>query len=54
MYGVAVGTPVTLRAPSVPTVVTNGDASTLKKRFFILTMGSGIRKKNDAVDAVFK
>ncbi len=30
VYGVAVGTPVALRAPSVPTALTNGDESTLK------------------------
>jgi len=30
VYGVAVGTPVALRAPSVPTALTDGDKSTLK------------------------
>ena len=30
VYGVAVGTPVALRAPSVPTASTPGDESTLK------------------------
>jgi len=30
VYGVAVGTPVALRAPSVPTALTSGDESTLK------------------------
>ncbi len=30
VYGVAVGTPVALRAPSVPTALIHGDESTLK------------------------
>ena len=39
VYGVAVGTPVALRAPSVPTVVTDGDESTLKQPVFCLDNG---------------
>jgi len=39
VYGVAVGTPVALRAPYVPTALTKGDESTLKQPFFVLTMG---------------
>ena len=35
VYGVAVGTPVALRAPSVPTALTNGDRSTLKEPVFL-------------------
>jgi len=38
-YGVAVGTPVALRAPSVPTALTNGDESTLKEPVFCLDNG---------------
>jgi len=36
VYGVAVGTPVALRAPSVPTALTKGDESTLKQPVFCL------------------
>jgi transposase InsO family protein len=39
VYGVAVGTPVALRVPSVPTAVTNGDESTLKEPIFCLDNG---------------
>jgi len=39
LYGVAVGTPVALRAPSVPTAVTRGDESTLKQPVFCLDNG---------------
>ena len=39
VYGVAVGTPVALRAPSVPTALTNGDESTLKGTVFCLDNG---------------
>jgi putative transposase len=39
VYGVAVGTPVALRAPSVPTASTDGDESTLKKPSFCLDNG---------------
>ena len=39
VYGVAVGTPVALRAPSVPTVLTYGDESTLKTCNFCLDNG---------------
>jgi putative transposase len=39
VYGVAVGTPVALRAPSVPTALTNGDESTLKTLNFCLDNG---------------
>jgi putative transposase len=39
VYGVAVGTPVALRAPSVPTAVTGGDESTLKQPVFCLDNG---------------
>jgi putative transposase len=39
VYGVAVGTPVALRAPSVPTALTNGDESTLKEPVFCLDNG---------------
>jgi putative transposase len=39
VYGVAVGTPVALRAPSVPTAVTDGDESTLKQPIFCLDNG---------------
>ena len=39
VYGVAVGTPVALRAPSVPTAVTDGDKSTLKQPVFCLDNG---------------
>jgi putative transposase len=39
VYGVAVGTPVALRAPSVPTAVTDGDESTLKLPVFCLDNG---------------
>ena len=39
MYGVAVGTPVALRAPFVPTAVTYGDESTLKNPVFCLDNG---------------
>ncbi len=39
VYGVAVGTPVALRAPSVPTALTNGDESTLKEPIFCLDNG---------------
>jgi len=39
VYGVAVGTPVALRAPSVPTAVINGDESTLKQPVFCLDNG---------------
>jgi putative transposase len=34
VYGVAVGTPVALRAPSVPTAALTGDKSTLKEPIF--------------------
>jgi putative transposase len=36
VYGVAVGTPVALRAPSVPMALTYGDESTLKEPIFCL------------------
>jgi putative transposase len=39
VYGVAVGTPVALRAPSVPTALTYGDESTLKIPNFCLDNG---------------
>ena len=39
VYGVAVGTPVALRAPSVPTALTSGDESTLKQPVFCLDNG---------------
>ena len=39
VYGVAVGTPVALRAPSVPTALTDGDESTLKIPNFCLDNG---------------
>ena len=39
VYGVAVGPPVALRAPSVPTALTNGDESTLKEPIFCLDNG---------------
>ncbi len=39
MYSVAVGTPVALRAPSVPTALTSGDESTLKEPVFCLDNG---------------
>ena len=42
VYGVAVGTPVALRAPSVPTALTHGDETTLKTPVLSLTMGRGI------------
>jgi putative transposase len=39
VYGVAVGTPVALRAPSVPTAPIRGDDSTLKTPVFCLDKG---------------
>jgi putative transposase len=39
VYGVAVGTPVALRAPSVPTALTYGEESTLKTPVFCLDNG---------------
>jgi putative transposase len=39
VYGVAVGTPVPLRAPSVPPALTHGDESTLKTPVFCLDNG---------------
>jgi len=39
VYGVAVGTAVALRAPSVPTALTDGDKSTLKMPVFCLDNG---------------
>lgn len=39
VYGVAVGTPVALRASSVPTAVTSSDESTLKTPSFCLDNG---------------
>ena len=39
VYGVAIGTPVALRAPSVPTALTYGDESTLKTPSFCLDNG---------------
>jgi len=39
VYGVAVGTPVALRAPSVPTALTYGDESTLNTSIFCLDNG---------------
>jgi putative transposase len=39
VYGVAVGTPVALRAPSVPPVLTHGDESTLRTPVFCLDNG---------------
>lgn len=39
VYGVAVGTAVALRAPSVPTALTNGDKSTLNHPVFCLDNG---------------
>jgi len=42
VYARAVGTPVALRAPSVPTAITSGDESTLREPVFVLTMGRGI------------
>jgi len=41
VYGQAVGTPVALRAPSVPTALTYGDESTLKIPVFCLDNGQG-------------
>ena len=41
VYGVAAGTPVTLRAPSVPTASTHGDVSTLQTPSFCLDNGKG-------------
>ncbi len=39
VYGVAVGTPVALRAPSVPTALIHGDESTLNTSIFCLDNG---------------
>jgi putative transposase len=39
VYGVAVGTPVALRAPSIPTALTRDDESTLKRPVFCLDNG---------------
>ena len=39
VYGVAVGTPVALRAPSVPTALIHGDESTLESTVFCLDNG---------------
>jgi len=39
VYGVAVGTPVALRAPSVPTALIHGDGSTLSKPVLCLDNG---------------
>ena len=39
VYGVAVGTPVALRAPPVPTALIRGDESTLKTSVFCLDNG---------------
>jgi putative transposase len=39
VYSVAVGTPVALRAPSVPTALIHGDESTLKTSIFCLDNG---------------
>ena len=39
VYGVAAGTPVALRAPSVPTASTHGDVSTLQTPSFCLENG---------------
>ena len=39
VYGVAVGPPVALRAPYVPTASTTGDESTLKQPVFCLDNG---------------
>ena len=39
VYGVAVGTPVALRAPSVPTALLRGDVSTLSKPVLCLDNG---------------
>jgi putative transposase len=39
VYGVAVGTPVALRAPSVPTALTYGDESILNSTIFCLDNG---------------
>ena len=39
VYGAAVGTPVALRAPSVPTTALTGDESTLKQPVFCLDNG---------------
>jgi len=39
VYGVAVGTPVALRAPYVPTALTSDDESTLKEPVFCLDNG---------------
>ena len=39
VYGVAVGTPVALRAPSVPPALTHGDESTLETPVFCLDNG---------------
>jgi putative transposase len=39
VYGVAVGTPVALRAPSVPTALIRGDESTLNTSIFCLDNG---------------
>ena len=41
VYGVAVGPPVALRAPSVPTASIQGDKSTLKSAVFCLDNGEG-------------
>ena len=50
VYSVAVGTPVALRAPSVPTALIHGDESTLKTLFFVLTMGRGIVNHQELSD----
>ena len=39
VYGVAAGTPVALRAPSIPTASTHGDVSTLQIPSFCLENG---------------
>ena len=39
VYGTAVGTPVALRAPSVPTATIQGDESTLESTVFCLDNG---------------
>ena len=39
VYGVAVGTPVALRAPSVPTALIHGDNSILNRSVFCLDNG---------------
>ncbi len=41
VYSVAVGTPVALRVPSVPTALIHGDGSTLSKPVFCLDSGKG-------------